>query len=455
MVFTTHNPATGDELATYPETSAAEATTLAEQAHAAFSHWRQQDFDQRAAMMLRIAYLIEHNPEPLARMAALEIGKPYEEAKSEVLKCAWAARFGAAAAKSYLADEPVPTEAKDSFIHYEPLGVILTITPWNFPFYQIFRSLVPMLMAGNTALIKPSPETIGCARLIEGLFRQADWPQGLATMVLASNETSAKLIGHPAVQGVALTGSTAAGQAVAATAGRQVKKVILELGGSDPYLILEDADLEKAAHVCAASRMIAGGQCCISAKRLIVLPQVRQEFERLLIAAMENFVLGDPFEAGVTLGPMCRPDLRTTLHRQVTDSLTQGARLVLGGAIPDGPGNYYPATVVTDVQAGMPLADEEVFGPVAVLMEAPDLESAITLANQTNYGLGAGIFTQNLALAQELATRRLEAGSVVVNTFVRSDPRLPFGGIKDSGLGRELGSLGIREFTNPKSVWVA
>lgn len=455
MDFQTHNPATGDILATYPETTATEATALAEKAHAAFLRWRELDFDQRAAMILRVDYLIEQNPDPLARMAALEVGRPFAEARGEVLKCAWVARLGAAAAKGYLADEPVQTEAQASYVHYEPLGVILTITPWNFPYYQIFRSLVPMLMAGNTALIKPSPESIGCAQMIVELCRQAGWHEGVVDLVLASNETSASLIAHPAVQGVALTGSTKAGRSVAATAGHELKKVVLELGGSDPYLILEDADLAQAAQACAASRMIAGGQCCISAKRLIVLPQVWDEFERLLTQAMESYVLGDPLEDGVTLGPMCRPDLRENLHRQVTESLAMGARLVTGGTIPDGPGNFYPATVVTHVRPGMPLADEEAFGPVAAIMEAPDLESAITLANETCYGLGAGIFTQDLSLARKLAAHRLEAGSVAVNSFVKSDPRLPFGGIKDSGLGRELAAIGIREFTNAKSIWVA
>ncbi len=455
MAFQTHNPATCEVLARYPETSAEEAFALAERAHATFLQWRELDFDQRAAMLLRVAWLIEQNPDPLARMAALEAGRPLAEARDEVLKCAWVARLGAAAAKGHLVDEPVKTEAQASFVHYEPLGVVLTITPWNFPFYQIFRSLVPMLMAGNAALIKPSPETIGCAQMIVDLFRQAGWPEGLAQLVLTSNDTSAMLIGHPAIQGVALTGSTAAGRSVASTAGRVLKKVVLELGGSDPYLILEDADLEQAANICAASRMIAGGQCCISAKRLIVLPKVRAEFEQLLKHAMEGYVMGDPFEDGVTLGPMCRPDLRKSLHRQVTDSLAMGARLVTGGSIPDDPGNFYPATVVADVCPGMPLAEEEVFGPVAVIMNADDVDSAVTLANQTSYGLGAGLFTQDMGLAQELASRRLDAGSVAVNSFVKSDPRLPFGGIKDSGLGRELGALGIREFTNAKSVWIA
>ncbi|MEM1058121.1 MAG: NAD-dependent succinate-semialdehyde dehydrogenase [Verrucomicrobiota bacterium] len=455
MPFTTHNPTTGESLAEYPETTGAEAAAATERASLAQEAWRETGFAERGGYLLRLADAMEADQSELAALAAREMGKPVAEARGEIKKCALLARHAAGHAAVYLADEPVATEARASYIRYEPLGVILAIMPWNFPYWQICRCAFPALMAGNAVLVKPAPETIGCAERLQQLAHDAGWPEHLMQTVLTSNDTTAEIIRHPAVHGVALTGSTEAGRAVGAVAGAALKPVVLELGGSDPYLILADADLEAAVEATVASRMIAGGQCCVSAKRLVVERPVAANFERLVVEKMRESRMGDPLEEEVTLGPLARADLRDHLHQQVQASLAAGAQLLLGGQIPDGAGYFYPATVVAGVLPGMPLFEEETFGPVAAITEAEDAEHAIALANQTAHGLGAGVFTRDVERGREIAARRLQAGAVAVNTFVKSDPRLPFGGIGASGHGRELGALGMREFCNAKSVWVS
>jgi succinate-semialdehyde dehydrogenase/glutarate-semialdehyde dehydrogenase len=353
-----------------------------------------------------------------------------------------------------LADQPVATEAQRSFVTYQPLGVVLAVMPWNFPFWQVFRFAAPGLTAGNGAVLKHASNVFGCALAIEEVFRDAGFPQHLFRTLLIGSKQVDAVIEHPRIAAVTLTGSTAAGAAVAAKAGSQIKKTLLELGGSDPYLVLEDADLAAAAKTCVESRLINSGQSCIAAKRFLVVEDVADELERLFVETMAAKRMGDPFDEANDLGPQARRDLRDEVHRQVLRSVEAGAKLLLGGEVPEGPGAYYPPTVLTGVRPGMAAFDEEVFGPVAALVRVADEAEAVELANRSIYGLGAAVFTADRDRGEAVA-RRLEAGCCFVNAAVKSDPRLPFGGIKASGYGRELGELGICEFINAKTVWVA
>jgi len=357
-------------------------------------------------------------------------------------------------ARSFLADEPVATESRRSFVAFEPLGVIFAIMPWNFPFWQVFRCAAPGLMAGNACVLKHASNVTGCALKIESLFREAGFPESLFRVVLLPGSRALELIDHPLVAAVTFTGSGPSGRAVAERAGRNLKKTVLELGGSDAYLVLEDADLEQAVLACVESRLINSGQSCIAAKRFIVVPAVRERFEGRLVEQMRDRKLGDPLAGDTEIGPLAHRRFRDELHAQVQVSLRLGARLLLGGELPSGPGAYYPATVLTDVAPGMPAFEEEVFGPVAAIVPASGEEQAIELANRSRFGLGAAVFTADRRRGEGIAAWRLEAGSCFVNDFVRTDPRLPFGGVKNSGYGRELSRFGIREFVNIKTVWV-
>ncbi len=333
--------------------------------------------------------------------------------------------------------------------------MILAVMPWNFPFWQVFRFAAPNLMAGNAGLLKHASNVQGCALAIEEVFRDAGFPEGLFKTLLIPGSRVDPVIEHPLVRGVTLTGSTPAGKAVASKAGEALKKTVLELGGSDPYVILEDADLESAAAVCATARLVNSGQSCIAAKRFIVVAGVREEFERRFVAAMAATKMGDPMEEDTVVGPQARADLRDELHDQVVRSIAAGARCILGGKIPEGPGAFYPPTVLTDVGPGMPAYSEELFGPVATLIPVENEEEALRVANDTSFGLGAAVFTRDVERGARIAREELEAGACFVNDFVRSDPRLPFGGVKESGYGRELSPFGILEFVNIKTVWVA
>jgi succinate-semialdehyde dehydrogenase/glutarate-semialdehyde dehydrogenase len=390
---------------------------------------------------------------------ALEMGKPLAQGRSEVEKCAWVCEYYAENAATFLADEPIETDASRSYVHYEGLGIVLAIMPWNFPLWQLFRFGAPALMAGNGILLKHAPSVPGCALAIESILREAlecaGAPPALVANAFLSIELSGRAIEAPEVRAVTLTGSTRAGKAIAARAGAALKKVVLELGGSDPYVILEDADMEAAVNACVAGRMLNSGQSCIAAKRWIVVDAVRAEFETRVHVALAALVLGAPRDENVSVGPMARVDLRDELHRQVEQSVAAGAKLVLGGKVPDRPGAWYPPTLLVDVCPGMPAFDEELFGPVGALVAARDEAHAIELANRTPYGLGAAVLTGDVARGERIAREQLAAGSCFVNAFVRSDPRLPFGGIKDSGYGRELGPHGIREFVNAKTIYVA
>ena len=413
-----------------------------------FAEWRHVSFAERAKGLEKAAGLLEERHEDLARLMAAEMGKPVKQGKAEAVKCASACRHYAAQGEQMLA----PEERDGATILYQPLGPVLAIMPWNFPLWQVFRFAAPALMAGNTILLKHASNVSGCAKAIAALVADAFGRKDLLQAVFVSGEQATELIGDERVRAVTFTGSTEAGRKVAAAAGKHLKKSVLELGGSDPYLVLEDADLAEAAKICAAARMVNGGQSCIAAKRFLVVEEVYENFLTMMKKELEAFVPGDPLEEATTLGPMAREDLRDEIHRQVKDSIAAGARLLLGGEIPELRGGpYYPATLLADVKPGMRVFDEETFGPVAAVIRVRDESEAIELANRSPFGLGAAVFTRDPVKARRVA-EALETGTVAVNGQVVSDPRFPFGGVKDSGWGRELGEEGIREFVNVKTV---
>ncbi len=420
--------------------------------------WAGAAVKQRAEVLKTWARGLRDRKKELAELMTREMGKRHEEGEAEVEKCAWVCEFYGDRGPDMLAPSPMESDAGKSYVAYRPLGVILAIMPWNFPLWQVFRFLAPAFMAGNAALLKHAPNVPGCSLAIQGLVRDALRDHGhdpmLFSSLLIEHQRVEAIIADRRVRGVTLTGSTRAGRAVAAMAGKALKKTVLELGGNDPYVVLADADVEHAAEVCVTSRMINGGQSCIAAKRWIVVDDVRESFERQVAVRLSTMRVGDPADRDTDLGPMARQDLRDTLHRQVEDSVRAGARLVMGGEIPDGPGFFYPPTLLSDVRPGMPAFDEELFGPVAALIPAASEDEALELANTSDYGLGAAVFSRNSERAESLARDRLEAGCCFVNDFVRSDPRLPFGGIKDSGYGRELSTLGLMEWVNPKTIWI-
>lgn len=453
MGITSINPATGELVRRYSEMSAEETAAVIARAHETFKVWRTTAFGSRATLMRAAAALLRERKDELAHLMAAEMGKPLAQGASEVDKCAWVCEYYADNAEAHLASDHVATDAARSYVHFEPLGVVLAVMPWNFPLWQVFRFAAPALMAGNVGVLKHASNVPGCALAIEDIFREAGFPvDAFRTLLIGSAQVRA-VIEHPLVRAVTLTGSTPAGQAVAAQAGAVLKKTVLELGGSDPYIVLEDADLDLAATTCADSRLINAGQSCIAAKRFIVVESVLNAFTERFVAAMRAKVMGDPLAEGTQVGPLARRDLREVLHAQVTASVERGARVLLGGEIPSGGGAYYPPTVLADVVPGMPAYDEELFGPVAAVIAAKDELDAIRIANDTPFGLGAAVFTRDAGRGERVA-QRLEAGATFVNSFVASDPRLPFGGIKDSGYGRELGAYGIREFVNIKTIVV-
>jgi len=382
------------------------------------------------------------------------MGKPITQARAEVMKCAGGCAFFAEHAEAFLEPVRADTDATISYWSYRPLGVVLGIMPWNFPLWQVIRFAVPAAAAGNTVLLKHAPSVPGCALGLERAFRDAGFPAGVYTNLFVDLDTTGALIDDRRVRAVSLTGSVRAGRSVAERAGAALKKCVLELGGSDPSLVLADADLDLAVSVCVQSRLQNAGQSCIAAKRFLVVEDVADAFEERLIARMAAAVMGDPMEESTDYGPLARVDLRDALHDQVTRSVDAGATLALGGGVPDGPGAWYPATVLTGVGPGMAAYEEELFGPVASVIRVADEEEAIRVANDTSFGLGASVYTQDVRRGERIADERLDAGACFVNGMVKSDPRLPFGGVKDSGYGRELSRLGIAEFTNVKTVWV-
>jgi len=433
----------------------AEAARVVAEADRAFHAWRRLGFTERAEPMQRAGALLEDRKDALALLMAREMGKPIAQGISEVEKCAWVCRHYADHAHSFLVPEELPSDATKSYAAFQPLGVVLGVMPWNFPFWQVFRFAAPTLMAGNACVLKHASNVTGCALAIGDLFRDAGFPEGLFGVLLVPGDQVARVIEMPLVRAVSLTGSSAAGRSVAREAGRVLKKCVLELGGSDPYVVLEDADLGSAVETCVSSRLINGGQSCIAAKRFIVVRPLERAFTERMVHLMREKAQGLPTEPGVDLGPLARRDLRDQLHAQVTESVRRGAVRSLGGTVPPGHGAFYPPTVLTSVRPGMPAYDEETFGPVAAIITADDEADAIRIANDSPFGLGAAVFTKDRARGERVAAEEFEAGACFVNAFVRSDPRLPFGGVKDSGYGRELSSFGIREFVNIKTVYVA
>ncbi|GHA13203.1 succinate-semialdehyde dehydrogenase [Arenicella chitinivorans] len=448
------NPKNSSVIANYTELDETALNQAIEQSHLAFRRWRKTSFEARAAVLRAAADELERRKPSLARLMADEMGKPLAEGEGEVEKCAWVCRYYADHAAEQLADKHIETDYLVSKVSYQPIGCVFAVMPWNYPLWQVFRFAAPTLMAGNTGLLKHAENVCGSALEIQAIFEAAGLPKHVFSTLLVDREQAKTIIEHPRVRAVTLTGSTRAGKAVAATAGAVLKKCVLELGGSDAYLVLEDANLELAASKCAQSRLLNAGQSCISAKRFLVHKNVITQFTELLMTKFQQQVMGDPLEKQTTIGPMARIDLRDELHSQVQRSIEAGATRLLGGEVPDLAGAYYPPTILSNVQPGMPAFDEELFGPVAAIIAVDSLEQAIELANQSDFGLGGGIFSADVATAEQIASSEIDSGACFVNDFVKSDPRLPFGGVKDSGYGRELSEQGIHEFVNVKTVCV-
>ena len=450
----TVNPATGQPGKSYDEISLNDALAAAEAAHEAFLKWRRTSFAERSTIIHKAADILRARKDEFAQLMTEEMGKTVTDGLAEVEKCAFHCDWFADNAEKYLAREPVEFDGEEAFVAYNPLGIVLAIMPWNFPFWQVIRAAAPALMAGNGMLLKHASNVPGCALAIEEVLHQAGVPRDLFRSLLLPTRDVEALIKDDNVAAVTLTGSVAAGKAVAAEAGSVLKKCVLELGGSDAYVVLEDADVEAAATLAATARMVNGGQSCIAGKRFIVVRPILERFERALVDEMGGYEMADPAKAGTKLGPMVSVKARDGIHAQVTKSIDKGARLVLGGRVPDRPGAWYPATVLTDVRPGQPAHDEEVFGPVAAIIAADDEADAIRIANASEFGLGSGVLTADLDRGRRIAAEELEAGMSFVNENVRSDPRAPFGGVKHSGYGRECGVFGIREFVNIKTVHV-
>jgi len=457
MAIETVNPATGKAIRRYDEMTPDAMRDVIDRAHDAFLDWGRCDFHDRAERVRRAAGILLERKEAFGKLITQEMGKTFASAMAEVDKCALNCNHYAEHAREYLKPRPVPTHLTRSYVTYRPLGVILAIMPWNFPFWQVFRFAAPALMAGNAVVLKHASACTGSALAMEGIFREAGFPEDLFRTLVVSGSAVSSAMEHEKVAGVTLTGSEETGRVVAERAGRLLRKVVLELGGSDPYLILEDQDeesLDRAAEVCVAARMLVSGQVCISAKRLIAVDAVREAFTRKVLEKLGRYRCGDPMKPETGLGPLARQDLRDQVHAQVRSSVARGARLLLGGEPLEGPGFFYPPTLLTEVRKGMPACDEEIFGPVAAVLPARDEADAIRIARDTRFGLGAAVFTRDVERGEWIAAHELDAGICTVNTAVFSDPRLPFGGVKASGHGRECSEEGIREFTNIKTVCV-
>jgi succinate-semialdehyde dehydrogenase/glutarate-semialdehyde dehydrogenase len=448
------NPATEEVIRSYDEMKLSEIEKIVSSAEKIFNEWRRSSFSIRSQKMKKAGEVLRKNSAKYARMMTEEMGKPIAQSRSEVEKCAWVCDYFAENGEEFLRDKLIESDAGKSFVTFQPLGVVLAVMPWNFPYWQVFRFAVPGLMAGNAGVLKHASNVTGCALAIEEIFREAGFPEDLFRTLIISSNSMDKVIGIEKIRAVTLTGSVPAGKAVASKAGSLIKKTVLELGGSDPYVVLKDADLDSAAEKCVASRLINGGQSCIAAKRFIVVKEIYDDFRDLFVEKMKQKKMGDPFDESNDLGPQARDNLRDELHDQVKRSIRKGAKLLLGGEIPDMKGAYYPPTVLENVKEGMPAYDEELFGPVASLIKAEDEAEAIKIANDSVFGLGAAVFTSDVERGERIAREELNAGNCFVNSFVKSDPRLPFGGVKESGYGRELSYFGIHEFVNIKTVYV-
>lgn len=455
MPIETVNPTTGEIIYSYEEMTLNTVNSIIESTHTAFLHWREISIAQRAKSMQKIATLLLERKALYATLIANEMGKPCTQGEKEIEKCALVCEYYAANAAQYLEARIIKTEMAKSFVSYQPLGVIFAVMPWNFPFWQVFRFAAPTIMAGNAVLLKHASISTGTALAIEQLFADAEFPSDLFRTLVISQEMTQQVIANHHVMAVTLTGSTIAGSVIGAQAAKYLKKAVLELGGCDPYIILEDANLNNAAKECIASRMNNAGQSCIAAKRLITVPAIHAAFLNVLQEELKKYQTGDPLLKTTQCGPLARKDLRDNVHTQVQQSIAKGAVLVMGGTVPSHQGFYYPPTLLTNISKGMPAYDDEIFGPVVAVIAANNEQDAIRIANETHYGLGAAVFTSNLTRGEQIATTQLQAGTCAVNVMVASDPRVPFGGLKESGYGRELSLEGIHEFVNIKTVHLA
>ncbi|WP_265111007.1 NAD-dependent succinate-semialdehyde dehydrogenase [Halosolutus halophilus] len=454
MTIESTNPATGEVVDTFDDDSGSDRDDRIERATETFAEWRETPIEHRQQLLAAAGEILRENSEKYATLMTEEMGKPIGQARSEVEKCAWVCDYYAEHAAEFLADESVAGEPDATTkVVFQPLGPILAIMPWNFPFWQVFRFAAPNLTAGNVGLLKHASNVPGCARAIEDVFREAGYPEGVFTSLLIGSDEVDAVIEDDRIEGVTLTGSDGAGRAVGETAGSQLKKSVLELGGSDPFVVLEDAPMEETVETAVQARLINNGQSCIAAKRFIVVEDVYDEFLDRFVDEMDAQVVGDPTDEETDIGPQAREDLMEDLHEQVEETIDRGGTLELGGEPMDRDGAYYPPTVITDAPEDTPADREELFGPVATVFEVPDEESAIAKANDTRFGLGASVWTADLDRGERVA-RQFESGLAFVNELVKSDPRLPFGGVKDSGYGRELARDGIREFVNTKTIWV-
>lgn len=453
-MITSINPANLQVVNSYSQMTSSEVKKIIDLTDSAFEKWKDFSFSQRSNLMVKAAQFLQKKREEYSKLMTIEMGKPIAQSRAEIDKCAWVCEYYAENAEQFLSDELITTDASKSFVSFQPLGVVLAVMPWNFPFWQVFRFAAPGLMAGNAGILKHASNVSGCALAIEEIFREAGFPENLFRTILLPSSEMEDVIKNEKIKAVTLTGSVPAGKAVAKTAGSVLKKTVMELGGSDPYVILEDADIELAAESCVTGRLINGGQSCIAAKRFIIVEKVYNDFVKLFVEKMKSKKMGNPFDESNHIGPQASVPLRDELNQQVNKSVELGAELLLGGKIPTMPGAWYPPTVLSNVKKGMPAYDEELFGPVAALIKAKDEAEAIKIANDSIFGLGAAVFTRDVKRGEKIAKEKLHAGCCFVNAFVKSDPRLPFGGIKESGYGRELSSFGIREFVNIKTVYV-
>jgi succinate-semialdehyde dehydrogenase/glutarate-semialdehyde dehydrogenase len=453
MGIATVNPATGEVIKTFEPLTDSDIEIRLQKAQEAFEQYRKTSFEQRSCWMSETANILEARKEEFGKLMTLEMGKTLKSAIAEVEKCAWVCRFYAENAAQFLADVHTQTDASDSFVRHQPLGIVLAVMPWNFPFWQVFRFAAPGLMAGNVGLLKHASNVPQCALAIEKIFLQAGFPPGVFQTLLIGADKIAPLIADDRIKAATLTGSEPAGASLAAAAGKQIKKVVLELGGSDPFIVMPSADLDAAVSTAVTARMLNNGQSCIAAKRFIVAESIAAEFEKRLVEKYQTLKVGDPMLPDTDIGPLATPTILKDLAHQVQVSIEQGAKVLIGGQPLDQPGNFYPPTILAGIPLDSAIAKEEFFGPVAMLFRAANIEMAIQIANNVPFGLGASAWTNN-PLEQEKFINELEAGAVFINGLVKSDPRLPFGGIKRSGFGRELGIHGIQEFVNIKTVWV-
>lgn len=453
MSISTINPATRKTEKVYAAMTKDEISTKIARAQKAYMEWKVISYKERAKLMEKVTSNLRENKIKYAELMTREMGKPIKQAVGEVEKCAWVCEYFAENTEELLSTESVKTENKKSYVRFDPMGIILAVMPWNFPFWQVFRAAAPALMAGNGMVLKHASNVPQCAAVIEDIFKKSGFPKGLFTTLLIEGAATSQIVEDERIVAITLTGSEEAGIRVAEIAGRNLKKVVLELGGSDPFIVLEDANLKESALMACQARTQNSGQSCIAAKRFIVVKKVAEEFTKRFTDHMSSLIVGDPMDEATNIGPLARKEFVDILHKQVQKSIELGAKVTTGGEIITGTGYYYKPTVLTRVKKGMPAYDEELFGPVASIIVVNDEEEALKVANDTRFGLGASIWTKNIEKAEDMAVQ-IHSGAVFVNDFVKSDPRMPFGGVKKSGYGRELGEYGIKEFVNIKSIMV-